>query len=204
VVVFKKILPLFSYIFHPLFTAFFATAFYFSITSKFYVWQEIFLYSIQVVLLTLLLPLSIFFLLLSTGKIDSIMVENKSQRKTPLILNASLLLILILKSITYDKVPELFFFFLGGIISSLLALLFLYFDKKISIHLIGISALTCFIIGISLAFEVDLLYTISFFIVMIGMVASSRLVMNAHNSAEIVLGFLAGSIPQIILFYFWL
>lgn len=132
------------------------------------------------------------------------MVENKSQRKTPLILNASLLLVLILKSITYDKVPELFFFFLGGIISSLLALLFLYFDKKISIHLIGISALTCFIIGISLAFEVDLLYTISFFIVMIGLVASSRLVMNAHNSTEIVLGFLAGSIPQIALFYFWL
>jgi len=86
----------------------------------------------------------------------------------------------------------------------LLALFFLYFDKKISIHLIGISALTCFIIGISLAFEVDLLYTISFFIVTIGLVASSRLVMNAHNYTEIVLGFLAGSIPQIILFYFWL
>ena len=132
------------------------------------------------------------------------MVEKKSQRKTPLLLNAGLLLVLILKSITYDKVPELFFFFLGGIISSLIALIFLYLDKKISIHLIGISALTCFIIGISLAFEVDLLYTITFFTVMIGFVGSSRLVMNAHNSSELVLGFFAGTIPQVLLWFFWL
>ncbi len=200
----QKTLPIFSYIFHPLFTAFYAAIFYFACASPYYSWQEIFLYTIQITLLTLLLPLSLFFVLRAAGKMDSLMVEKKAQRKIPLLLQSGLLLLLITKSITFDKVPELFLFFLGGIISSLSAFLFLYLDKKVSVHMSGISALTCFLVSCSFIFEIDLIYTTSFFIMMLGCVASSRLVLKAHNATEIVLGLLFGSIPQIGLFYFWL
>jgi hypothetical protein len=39
---------------------------------------------------------------------------------------------------------------------------------------------------------------------MIGVVASSRLEMQAHTTKELVVGFLLGSIPQLLFFYFWL
>lgn len=200
----KKLLPFASYLFHPIFISVYAALLYFAATKNFYVASELFLYLIQIVIITILIPITLFFLLLSLGKIDSIMVENLEQRKIPLLINTSLLLLLIHKSITIDNLPELYFFFLGGAISTMIALLAIYLHTKVSLHLIGITALTSFIFGISLNTQTDLTYTLAFFVLSIGWVASSRLVLKAHTLKELVLGFLAGILPQIILWHFWL
>ena len=70
--------------------------------------------------------------------------------------------------------------------------------------MIGISALTVFIIGLSIHNEVNTINTITFFVLLNGLVASSRLVMEAHNDKELGIGFLCGSLPQLVLLYFWL
>ena len=166
--------------------------------------SELFLYVIQIVIITILIPITLFFLLLSLGKIDSIMVENLEQRKIPLLINVSLLMLLIHKSITIDNLPELYFFFLGGAISTIIALIAIYLQTKVSLHMIGITALTSFIFGISLNTQTDLTYTFAFFVVSIGWVASSRLVLKAHSNKELFFGFITGLFPQIILWKFWL
>ena len=200
----KKLLTLASYLFHPIFISVYAAFIYFAATKNFYVASELFLYVIQIVIITILIPITLFFLLLSLGKIDSIMVENLEQRKIPLLINVSLLMLLIHKSITIDNLPELYFFFLGGAISTIIALIAIYLQTKVSLHMIGITALTSFIFGISLNTQTDLTYTFAFFVVSIGWVASSRLVLKAHSSKELFFGFITGLLPQIILWKFWL
>ena len=45
---------------------------------------------------------------------------------------------------------------------------------------------------------------VAFFIILNGLVASSRLVMKAHTNKELLIGFLCGTLPQIGLLYVWL
>ena len=138
------------------------------------------------------------------GKIDSIMVSDLSQRKIPLLIQVFLITILIQKSITIDRIPELYFFFFGGLISTLLALVSLFAKMKASIHMIGISSLTAFLMGLSVHSQINILNTISILILMNGIVAASRLEMKAHTTKELSIGFFIGLIPQLTLWYFWL
>lgn len=200
----KKILPAFSYVFHPLFISVYAVLLFFLFGNHFFQYPDIYLVIIQIVIITIFIPVTFYYLLLSMGKVDSIMLAKRNQRIIPLIIHAILLYILIKKSITVENFPELHFFFLGSLMSTFLALVMIYFEQKVSLHMIGITALTVFTIGISLHFQVRLIFPIVSLILCNGFVASSRLEMKAHTPTELILGSLIGIIPQIGLFYFWL
>lgn len=200
----KNILSIFSYLFHPLFISVYAATFFFILFWDFFALQEIYLYMIQIVIITVLIPISLFYLLLSLGKVDSIMIAQVSQRKIPLTINCILLLILTQKSITIDRIPELYFFFFGAFWSTILAIIFLFLKIKASLHMLGIAALTFFIIALSSRVELPLLYTVATFITLNGFVGSSRLQMKAHTMFELIVGFFCGAIPQFCLWYFWL
>jgi membrane-associated phospholipid phosphatase len=132
------------------------------------------------------------------------MVTNVSQRRIPLLLHIILLLILVTNTITKDIIPELFYFFIGSIISSLIALILVYFEKKISLHMLGISSLTAFCISSCIHFQVYEIQFISILLFCNGLVASSRLYMKAHSTNELILGYLIGLLPQMIVLLFWL
>jgi hypothetical protein len=199
----KKALPLFSYLFHPLFISIYAVLLFFYFSESYFEYQQIYLVIIQIVLVTIFIPLTFYYLLLSYGKVDSIMLDKKSQRKIPLLIHAVLLFVLISKSITLDNLKELHFFFLGSLISTIAAFLLIYAGVKASLHLIGTTALTVFAIGISLHFQIRMLLLIVVLLLLNGVVASSRLVMKAHTNNELFIGSLVGIIPQAVLFYFW-
>lgn len=159
---------------------------------------------VQVVIITFFLPISFFYLLRTFGKVDSIMLSDYSQRKTPLLMQIALTLILINNSITVDKFPELYFFFLGGVLSTIIAYILLFAKIKASIHLIAIGALCFFTIGLNMHYDMKNTVIIASLFFLTGIIASSRLAMKAHNVKELVIGYLSGIIPQIILWYFWL
>lgn len=200
----KKILPAFSYVFHPLFISVYAVMLFFFFGKHNYDYQEVYLVIIQIVIITIFIPLTVYYLLLSLGRVDSIMLAHKNQRRLPLLIHATLLLILIRKSITIDYFPILYFFFLSSFISTFLAFVFLFSKYKVSLHQLAIASLTIFVIGISLHYHVRMLWVIVPLIVCNGLVASSRLVMKAHTPTELILGGLIGSVPQIGLLYLWL
>lgn len=201
----KRILPFFSYLFHPIFISVLATVFYFFITTdRYFIYETIYLYIIQVLLVTVFIPLASFYLLIMLGKIDSVMVTNVSQRKLPLILHIILLSILIIKSIPKETIPELFYFFLGSIISSSVALLLVYFDKKVSLHMLGMASFTVFCISICMHFQIHKVIIIGVLLFCNGLVASSRLYMKAHTTKELVFGYLTGLFPQLLLLSLWL
>jgi hypothetical protein len=202
----KKILISVSYILHPIFIPIFACLFYFFVNENYvsYSKYEVYLILLQVVILTFMIPISFYYLLKSLGKIDSIMVSELSQRKLPLFFQAVLLFVLINKGATEDRIPELYYYFLAGLISTILAILFLFTKIKASLHMLGIGSLLVFVIGISIRTQTNFLISIGILTFLTGIVASSRLEMKAHDFKELSLGLLIGIIPQIVLWYFWL
>lgn len=200
----KKILPFFSYLFHPIFIPLLGTSFYILLNDNYYNYAQIIILLLQIVIITILLPIAFFYLLRTFGKIDNIMLSDISQRKIPLLLQIMLFSVLITKTVTAEHFFELHYFFLAGIISSIIAFLLLFFKIKSSIHLIGTSALTLFVMGLSYHYEVNIINTIVFLTVINGFVASSRLEMKAHTSKELIIGFIVGALPQIGMFYLWL
>lgn len=181
-----------------------ATLFYLFFNGSDFVSQEKIFIFFQVLIVTVLIPVLAFFLLRATGNIDSIMVSKISQRKIPLILHCFLIILLVRKSITIDSYPELHFFLLGGLMSSLLALILLFLQIKASLHMIAFSSLTVFIIGLSLHLHIQNIFTIALLLLLNGVVATSRLEMKAHTIKELLLGFVLGIIPQLLLLVLWL
>ena len=200
----KKILPFFSYAFHPIFISVMGALFYFASTQGYFNYETMYMYIIQILIITVFIPIASFYLLVSLQKIDSIMVTKVEQRKIPLFLQSLLLSSLIFKSITIDVLPELFYFYLGSIISTFLALILALFKKKASLHMLGISSLTVFCMACSLHFQFKFPILMAALLLINGLVASSRLHMKAHTVFELVLGYTIGALPQLILLLFWL
>jgi hypothetical protein len=200
----KKLLPLFSYIFHPVFIPVYATLYYLFLNNSTFGNQEIYFILSQIAIITLLIPILFFFILRYSGKIGSIMAPVLSERKLPLVIQCFLIILLVRNSITVERYPALHFFLLGALFSTLIALLLIFLKKKASLHMIGISALTFFAFGLTLHYQTQNVALIAFLILMNGFVASSRLVMKAHTSSELIIGVILGSIPQILLLFLWL
>ncbi|UFH47013.1 hypothetical protein LNP27_02995 [Flavobacterium galactosidilyticum] len=200
----KKILPSFSYIFHPIFIPALATMFYLFYQGANFITQEKLFIFFQVAIVTIVIPLLVFLLLRATGNVDTIMIAKTSQRKIPLVIHCFLLILLVRKSITIERYPELHFFLLGALMSTMLALVLLFGNIKASLHMIAISSLTVFVIGLSFHFQFQNIVAISLLILLNGIVASSRLEMKAHTNTELVLGFFLGAIPQLLLLFLWL
>jgi hypothetical protein len=201
---FKKTLPFFSYLFHPIFIPVYAALLYFFLNDSYFTTPEKYFTIFQIVVITILLPILFFFLLRISGQVDSIMISEISQRKIPLVIQCFLSILLVRKSVTLDHFPEFHFFFLGGLLSTVLALVLLFLKIKASLHMIAMSALALFVIGLSIHTQTRNINMIAFLVLMNGFVASSRLEMKAHTPKELVIGFLLGIIPQLLLLCFWL
>jgi hypothetical protein len=200
----KKLLPFFSYLLHPIFIPVYAALFYFFFNDSYYTNPEKYFALFQIVVLTNVLPILIFFVLRTMGQVNSIMLADISQRKIPLVIQCFLTILLVRKSITLEHFPEFHFFFLGGLFSTVIALVLLFFRTKASLHMIAISALTVFVIGLSIHNQSRNIIWIVFLVLMNGFVASSRLEMKAHTPKELVIGFCCGLIPQLTLLHLWL
>jgi hypothetical protein len=199
----RQILIGFSYVFHPLFTPLFAVLFYDFYIGIEFPSQAKYLFYTQIALVTLFIPLTIYFLLLSYKKVDSIMVANINQRKMPLAIHGLLIFILLKNTVSIDFGLPLYYFFLGTLVSTLLALIATFLELKVSLHLTATSGLATFAIVTSLFFQINLIPIIAVLIFSVGAVATSRLLMKAHTPKELLAGFLVGTLPQLLLLLYF-
>ncbi len=193
-----------SYLFHPLLMPILGTILYYSVTPKYIDPQFVRVEVFAIVILTILIPIVVFFLLKNLKVVETIYLKEVKERKFPLMIQC-ILLLLILKTVfdPYDD-PELYYFFVGILFSAFSALLMVFFKFKVSLHQMGVSGLLIFLVGLSAHFKINLLITISFFLFANGWVASSRLHGEAHTYPELLIGLLLGALPQLILFNLWL
>ncbi|MFH6998163.1 hypothetical protein ACHRVZ_09535 [Flavobacterium sp. FlaQc-57] len=200
----KRLLPLFSYILHPIFISMYATLFYLFCKNDIFTNQEKYYVLFQILIITILVPVLFFLLLRSTGNADSIMLPQTSQRRIPLILQCFLYILLVKRSIIITRYPELHFFFLGALFSTITALICSLFKIRASLHMLAISGFTIFAIGLNIHLQMQNPYWAAFLILMTGVVASSRLEMDAHTPKELIIGVLIGIFPQLLFLFLWL
>lgn len=193
-----------AFIFHPLFIPFFGAVIYYRVSPRF---LELDLAKVKIaaiVIITILIPMVTFFLLKNLKLVKSIHLKDVKERKYPLMVQCLLLLLIIKMVYTPYDSTEMYYFFIALLFSGLTALLLVIFGFKVSLHQIGISNLTMFIIVLSIHFQINLLVGIGFLLFTNGWVATSRLHTKSHSVLEIIIGFFVGFIPQFILSNYWL
>ncbi len=144
------------------------------------------------------IPVIVLLVLKQNGTIDSLSIPNVAQRKIPLMLGTLISVILYSYSLLILGDLYLTFYFLGCIVSSLLLYAGQIRGFKISIHMTGISSLLGFLVMISFYSKMNLLPYIMTLILLTGLIAFSRLRLNAHTNKELIVGTIVGFAGQLI------
>ncbi|QYA24455.1 hypothetical protein G3I01_02660 [Gramella sp. MT6] len=199
----RILLKLASFLFHPLWMPFAGSLFYFLFTPRFFPEEIIKAKLLAIAIITIFIPIVFYFLLKNLGKAESVFLDKVEERKWPLFFFILLSLMVLNEVLNIYNYPALFYYFTGILISSSIAFLFTWLKVKMSLHMVGIAGLLMFVIGFCIYFHLYFIYTISFLIVAAGLSASSRLYYKAHTKWELMLGFLTGLAPQILMFSFW-
>lgn len=197
------ILRLGSYVFHPLLLPTIGWLIYIAI-QPIHQWDVLVSLSYKDFLLfTLLIPALVWSYLKLRKKISDWDVTETKQRVTPLLLySVCLVTVLVLGKLDYMLPLKAFIY---GILTSVItALLLVLLKVKASLHQMAISGLLVFVMCLSIYFRLNLLLYIIVLILANGWVASSRLYLNRHTPAELLLGFIIGSTPQLYLVTYWL
>ncbi|MCO6174967.1 hypothetical protein NHF50_07895 [Flavobacterium sp. NRK F10] len=200
----KQFLPFFSYLFHPIFIPLYGSVFYFLTYQNMLPPNSIYMILIQISIITLMLPMALYFLLISLGLVRSFTEANIKERRIPLSIQAILFFILLKFSITIENLSELYLFFLGGFFSTVLALIAIMANYKASLHMIGITSLATFVYYLSVNYQLPYINMVATCFICVGLVASSRLYMKSHSPNELIVGSLFGIVPQVLLWHFWL
>lgn len=198
------ILRVISFIFHPIFMPIIGATFYFFKAPRHIPDSVIKAKVLSLLILTIALPILLFFLLKTLNKVDSIFLENVKQRIIPLILNCVITILILIRVLPNTEFIELYYFFVGILLSTITNIFLAFLNFKASIHMIGFGGVLMFFMALSIHFKINIIGSLSFFILIAGAVATSRLHLCAHNKVEVLFGFLIGVIPQLILLNYWL
>ena len=198
------VLRVVSYVFHPLWMPFLGTLLYFLITPRFFPQEIVRSKIMAIAIMTLFIPIVFYFLLKTLGQARSYFLEEVEERRWPLLFYAAINLVVIEFVVDVFDYPELYYYFLGIFFSSIGALVLVLFRIKISLHMMGLGGFIMFLIGLSIYYNLNLIYTISFFLAILGLTATSRLHYKAHTYTELTLGFMIGVLPQLLVLNYWL
>lgn len=200
----KIFLKLGSILFHPLLMPLLGSAFYFYLTPRFIEPELITSHLFAIGIITVTIPIVIFFLLKTLKQVESIYLKSAKERKYPLMIQCILFLLIIKMVFSPYTNPEIYYFFIGILFTAMASLITVFFKIKVSLHQAGVAGILFFLIGLSVHFKINLLFLISLFLFINGWVASSRLHAKAHTYPELAIGFILGAFPQFILYTFWL
>ena len=193
-----------SLIFHPLIMPLIGVLFYFAKSPRFIPEPTIKAKLFSIGILTVILPILLFSLLKTINKINSIHLNTTKERIWPLILNCAIIILILNRVLTQNEIPELYYFFIGILCSTLACLILAFLKFKISIHMIGSAGLFMFMIAVGIHFKININGSIAAMCIIMGGIATSRLHLKAHTLAELVIGFFVGLIPQLIMLNYWL
>lgn len=190
-----------SFIFHPLWVPIAGSCFYFIFTPRYFPEGIIKAKLLAIAILSIFIPVVFYFLLKNLGKAESVFLKNVGERKWPLFFFGILMIMLLNQIINVYDYAALYYFYVGILISTFLAFILVLFRFKASLHMMGLGGLISFLIILSVGFQINVVYTICFFILGLGFTASSRIYYKAHSLRELFVGLLIGVLPQFIYLY---
>ena len=143
---------------------------------------------------TSIIPLFITVLLKQLKIISSLQMPDREERKIPFALTCFCYFYayyLLKHHLELNLNGLIFYFIFFGMFATILGF-FITLSWKISIHMIGIGGITGILTLLSKTSDPPLLYPLIITILCAGLIAFSRLQLNAHNSKQIIAGFCLG------------
>ncbi len=190
-----KIARALSYILHPLLIPTYAVLlllnlpFYltFALSLEIRIWLMILVFSF-----TFLIPVAAIITLGYFKMISSPELEDSRERTLPLLITSAsyFALLYVLRN---SGIPSYFLYFIYGAIFILLTGLIINLFYRVSIHTLAWGAAVASFIGISVRMGIDIPAIIMITILVAGLAGFARLKLNAHNSTQVYLGFIAGA-----------
>ncbi len=192
-----------SYVFHPLLFSFIGTFLYLVLTPIHMAKKQEYLILSIVFISTYILPVFLLMFLKKIKMIESYHLKQVEERKFPILffILLSILLGKMLLNIKIANVLAYSFFAIAIALSA--AYLFLFLRIKTSLHTLGIGGVLGFILILSLHYQMNFNWILALLFIISGLIAVSRLKLEAHTPKEVYLGFLLGVIAQFISFQFY-
>lgn len=178
--------------------------FYFSKTPRFVPEPVIKAKLFSIVILTIVLPILLYLLLKTVKKVTSLHLETTEERRLPLLINSAIILLIVNRVFPLEEIPELYFFFLGILISTITCLALALIQFKASIHMIGAAGFFMFAVAVGIHFKININGSLALMFIILGAIASSRLHLKAHTPIELSIGFFVGLLPQLIILKYWM
>lgn len=200
----NQLLKSISYIFHPLLMPLLGVIFYFHKTPRFIPDPLIKAKLFSVTILTVILPILLFYLLKTIKKVKSIHLETVEERRLPLIINSLIIILILIRVLPSNEIPELYFFFIGILISTITCFALAVAKFKASIHMIASAGFFMFAVALAIHFKININGTIALMCIILGAIATSRLHLKAHTPIELGVGLFVGLLPQLILLNYWM
>lgn len=198
----KYLAKIVSYLFHPVLIPTMITGCFYLLNAVFFLPLERYIATGQAFLMTCLLPVCIYFFLKSLGLLkSSIMIENVKERAVPVFLNIVIINILIFKVWEEASNNALKVFFIAYGISYTILFFSTLLKRKYSMHVASLCSTIPLFVNQTTTYYLNPFYVLPVSLVLIGLVASSRLYLKAHTNVEIILGAIIGFTPSFILFY---
>jgi len=198
----KYVAKIISYLFHPVFIPTIITGCFYLLNADFFIPLERYLATGQAFLMTFLLPVCIYFFLKSLGLLkSSVMIKNLRERSAPMFLNIVIINILIFKIWENASNSSLKIFFIGYCISYSILFFGILLKRKYSAHVASVCSAIPLFVNQTTTYYLNPFYILPALLIIIGLVATSRLYLRAHTNVEIIVGALIGFVPSFILFY---
>jgi hypothetical protein len=143
------------------------------------------------ILNTLLIPLSVIFLLYKRGLIKSFNLETRQERIMPLLLNAALMLVTYFMLIKIG-LPKIFsLIMLGAALATLIAVIVTY-KWKLSLHMIGIGGIIGLLFSLTEILQIDFRLLVIICFLLAGLIGVARMSLQSHKQLQLYAGFLTG------------
>jgi hypothetical protein len=151
---------------------------------------------------TYIIPIISLTVLKALGVIKSFKVHSINERKVPLFIMLVIFFILGKFLINITDFRELGILFYGTNISLGIIYFLFYVHIKSSLHIMSMSSALGFFLIYGNIHSIAILPIVTVFVMLIGVLASSRLHLKAHTPLEIYLGFFIGLLGQYLGFTF--
>lgn len=168
---------------------------------------------IYVTIISIVFPLIPIIMMYMLGFTTSIELKKRQERTIPLVITGIFYLWLYINLLNNNSIPDAFVFFLLGSTITLFSCFFINLFSKISLHTAGIAGLLTAItimryhfaysyfglnLGNGMTYQVNTNLLIVVFLIIAGIVGTSRLYLKAHNNTDIYGGYLVGIVSQVI------
>jgi len=193
-----------TYFFHPINFPIIGSILYFLLIPKF-IFKPLEYSMLTLILIgTYIFPFFLLVLLKRFKMIDSFHMSTIEERKFPTLLFISIAYIIGNWLYKSSAVNILALFYFGYMLLLLISYIMLYFNVKISLHTAAVGGLIGFLIYFSYHFKINLILFLAIFFILSGLIASSRLRLQAHKLNEVILGFMIGIFSQFFVYFFYI